>query len=367
MRRRQVGQLVAVFAVITAAGIALGLNIHWFPAAADSQASNTDRLYRVLVVVSVPIFAIVATVILFAVLRFRARPGDELRDGPPIHGNTRLEILWTAFPAVLLISLCSYAFVVLRQNEKTPSGPVLDVHVQAQQFTWTFQYLRPGGGQFSTTQLYLPVNRPVYFSIDSRDVIHAFWVPAFRLQESAVPGVTTHLRATPTRIGSYEIVCTQLCGIGHSTMRSVVHVLSQADYNTWFSSASKPAATSTAGGATSTAGGRGAAGAGAGAGSATTPGAAALGKQVFVSASAGCGACHTIAAAGTSGTVGPALDRYLKGKSASYIRTQIVKPDTYPVPGFPAGVMPRDFGTRLTPAQLDALVSYLVEVSGGKP
>ena len=99
----------------------LSYAIHWFPVAASTQAKNTDRLYHVLVIASIPIFVLVVSVILYCVWQFRMKPGEELKDGPPIHGNTRLEVFWTALPAVLLLGLVVYSFVVLHENEKKPA------------------------------------------------------------------------------------------------------------------------------------------------------------------------------------------------------------------------------------------------------
>jgi cytochrome c oxidase subunit 2 len=240
MRNRSVLVTFVLAAIAVAIGIALGLTIHWFPAQASSQAHTIDTLYDVLVIVSVPIFVLVAGVVLFSVWRFRMRPGDEQRDGPPIHGNTKLEVLWTAFPAVLLISLCSYAYVVLVDFEKKPSGGAheMNVDVTGQQFEWKFSYpdAPAGGAPVQATQLYLPQGQPVRFHVRSLDVIHAFYVPAFRLQIDAVPGQTTDLRATPTRLGTYVFVCAELCGLGHSTMRTSVHVVTPSAFHAWLRS-----------------------------------------------------------------------------------------------------------------------------------
>ena len=226
--------MAAVIAV--AAGIALSYAIHWFPVQASAQAKNTDTLYHVLVIASVPIFVLVTTVILYCVWQFRMRPGEELKDGPPIHGNTRLEVFWTALPAALLIGLVSYSVVVLHENERKPSGiPEIHIGVTGQQFAWSFEYPSSvtGGAPVSSYQLYLPEGESVYFDMRSKDVIHAFWIPAFRLQEDVVPGITTHYRATPDRLGSYPIVCNLLCGLGHSLMRSTVHVVPPARFQAW--------------------------------------------------------------------------------------------------------------------------------------
>jgi cytochrome c oxidase subunit 2 len=230
--------LAIVLAVLaTAAGIVLSYVIHWFPPAASAQAHRTDTLYHVLVIACVPIFVLVTGVILYCVWQFRRKPGEELKDGPPIHGNTRLEVLWTVLPAALLMSMIGYSFVVLHNNEKKPAKEI-QVEVTAQQFAWTFEYPPSvtGGAPKHSTQLYLPVNESVRFNLHSKDVIHAFWIPAFRLQEDVVPGITVHYRATPDRLGSYTIVCNLLCGIGHSLMRSIVHVLPPERFRSWLAS-----------------------------------------------------------------------------------------------------------------------------------
>jgi cytochrome c oxidase subunit II len=233
-KRSVLGTVVAALAAI-AIGIALSYAIHWFPVQASTQAHNTDTLYHVLVIASVPIFVLVVTVILFSVWHFRMKPGQELEDGPPIHGNTRLEVIWTAIPALLLLGLVAYSFVVLHDNEKKPAGPEMVVEVTGQQFAWSYSYPRSvtGGTPLNTTQLYVPENESVNFMIRSKDVIHAFWIPAFRLQIDAVPGIITHYRATPDRLGSYPVVCNLLCGVGHGLMRSAIHVVTPAQFQTW--------------------------------------------------------------------------------------------------------------------------------------
>jgi cytochrome c oxidase subunit 2 len=236
-KQRSLTIAVIIGVLATAAGIALSYAIHWFPAQASTQARNTDHLYHVLVIACVPIFVLVTGVILYCVWQFRMKPGEELKDGPPLHGNTRLEVLWTAFPAVLLLSMIGYSFVILRDNEKKPAREI-DVGVTAQQFAWTFQY-PPSvthGAPVSSTQLYLPLNESVRFGLHSRDVIHAFWIPAFRLQEDVVPGITVRYRATPDRLGTYPIVCNLLCGIGHSLMRTAVHVVTPERFQAWLAS-----------------------------------------------------------------------------------------------------------------------------------
>lgn len=245
-RRAVLGTIVAAL-IAVGIGIALSYAIHWFPVSASAQAKKTDTLYHVLVIASIPIFVLVVTTILFCVYHFRMRPGQELEDGPPIHGNTRLEVVWTAIPALILLALVAYSFVVLRDNEKAPAAgqPEIKVEVTGQQFAWSYAYPKSvtGGAPLYTTQLYVPDNESVYFAIRSKDVIHAFWIPAFRLQIDAVPGITTHYRATPDRLGSYPVVCNLLCGVGHGLMRSTIHVVTPAAFQIWIKSqAGKPPA-----------------------------------------------------------------------------------------------------------------------------
>jgi len=253
-KQRSLVIAAAAALIATAIGIVISYAIHWFPAQASTQAHETDTLYHVLVIASVPIFVLVVTVVLYSVWQFRMKPGEELKDGPPIHGNTRLEVFWTALPTVLLLGLVGYSFVVLHNNEKKPAKEI-QIGVTGEQFVWYYQYPPSvtGGKPLNSYQLYVPEGESVYFNLRSKDVIHAFWVPAFRLQEDVVPGITTHWRATPDRLGTYPVVCNLLCGLGHSLMRSQVHVVTPAQFHAWI--ASQMNATSSSTGASSTAGG----------------------------------------------------------------------------------------------------------------
>jgi cytochrome c oxidase subunit II len=342
--------MVVVGLVASAIGIALGLAIDWFPAQASTQAKEIDTLWDVLVICSVPVFVLVAIVVLFSVINFRMRPGQELEDGPPIHGNTRLEVVWTAIPAIMLVSLCSYAYIVLHDIEKAPAstGNELQVKVTGEQFAWSFEYPSLNGKKVASPQLYLPQGRPVRFSVVSKDVIHDFWVPAFRVKIDAVPGITTRYRVTPTRPGTYPVVCAELCGLGHAFMRQTVHVLPPAQFDDWARRLTSGAA--------------GGAGGNAGGGQTATVDA----KKLFVQGngtSTACGACHTLSAAGTSASIGPALDAVLKGKDAAFIKQSIVDPNAVIAKGFSPGIMPGDFRSTLSPKELDALVQYLSKVT----
>jgi cytochrome c oxidase subunit II len=350
-RKRTVQQMVVVGVIATAIGIAIGLTIHWFPPADSTQADKVDTLWDVLIIATVPVFVLVTVIVCFAVIEFRMRPGEENLDGPPIHGNTRLEVIWTAIPAILIVGLVTYAYVVMRDIEQAPAaGNERVVTVTGQQFTWTFAY-NEGGKKFSTAQLYLPAGKSVKFDVQSKDVIHDFWVPDFRMKIDAVPGITTHYRVTPKNpeaIGDHAIVCAELCGLGHAFMRQTAHILAPAAFDKWVQKmTAKPAA-----------------GGGGGGGG----GAAVDAKQLFTNGDAdtgatACATCHTLADAGAKGQIGPDLDKVLKGKDAAFIKESILEPDKEIAPGFQAGVMPPNFGDTLSAQQVDALVKYLSEVT----
>jgi cytochrome c oxidase subunit 2 len=252
MSRQRSLAVAGILALIALAiGIYLGYAIPWFPVQASAQAHNTDRLYHVLVDASVPIFVLVVAVILYCVWQFHMKPGEELKDGPPLHGNTRLEVFWTAIPAILMLGMVGYSFVILHDNEKKPAHEI-QIGVTGQQFFWSFQYPPSvtGGPPIDSYQLYLPDNEPVYFNMKSKDVLHAFYIPAFRLQEDVVPGITTHYLATPDRLGNYPAVCNLLCGVGHSLMRTTVHVVTPTQFRAWIKSQLSESSSSTNTGST---------------------------------------------------------------------------------------------------------------------
>src|SRR5687767_6668644 len=142
--RHHFKELMAIGVIASVLGIALGLLIDWFPTQGSEQAETVDTVWDVMIIASVPVFVLVMTVVLYSVWRYRMKPGEELKDGPPIHGNTRLEIIWTAIPAILLVGLCSYSYVALTDIEKAKADE-LNVRVVGEQFTWTFFYRDASG------------------------------------------------------------------------------------------------------------------------------------------------------------------------------------------------------------------------------
>jgi cytochrome c oxidase subunit 2 len=331
-------QMLGIGIVASILGIIAGLLIDWFPIAASEEAKPIDTLWDVLIIFSVPVFVGVTVVVMFSAMKFRMREGEEELDGPPIHGNTRLEVIWTAIPAIILVGLCTYAFIVLEDVEKAQAN-TMEVRVVGEQFAWTFFYTNPeGGDDIGATELHLPVNRPVKFTLQSKDVLHDFWVPAFRMKKDAVPGINVTYRVTPNRIGRYPIVCAELCGLGHSTMRATAVVESEEAFAEFLETAANPPEPTPAAG-----------------------GEPADGKQLFAS---NCGSCHTLGDAGTTGTAGPNLDESLPGEDVAAIRTSIVDPGAEVVDGF-TNIMPGDYEAKLGAAGVDALAEYLSEVTKG--
>ena len=341
--KHPIARMIGIGVLASLIGIGIALLIPWFPEDADTAAHKVDTVYDVLLICSVPVFVLVMTIAIYSVVRFRARPGD-MGDGPPIHGNTRLEIIWVTIPFIMVTALATYGWIELDDIEAKQKDEMV-VGVTGQQFTWSFQYPKEN---LQTSELVLPNNQPILFRIRSKDVIHSFWVPEFRLKSDAVPGLTTKIRLTPNRVGQYQVVCAELCGIGHSTMRQLVRVVPRREFASWVGRQKKAAG----GGGAQLGGGGG------GGGQPSGGGGGPSGKTLFTSN--GCSGCHTLEAAGATGNVGPDLDKISKA-NAAYIKQSIETPNAVIVKGFKPNIMPQDFADRLSPKEIDALVKYLLE------
>ncbi len=225
-------KLIAAVIVLTVVTSVIMLIPNWDGEQASSAAGKIDTLLDVIIVLASFVFSIVMVMMVYSVWRWRAKPGDE-SDGAPIHGNTKLEILWTAIPTVIVLSLAVYSWIVLDKIEAhDPNRMVVDVY--SQQYEWHFNYPEQGT---TSRELHVPVNRQIEFRMHALDVIHSFWVPEWRIKKDNVPGITTRAYITPTKTGDFTLVCTELCGIGHATMRAPVVVEdSQAAFDKWASS-----------------------------------------------------------------------------------------------------------------------------------
>lgn len=202
----------------------------WFPEA-TKQAAETDGLFKFMLATSGVIFIYVQGMVLVFALRYRRRKEDAPDAlGPVVHGNTRLEFAWTAAPSLLLVILAILSMrVFIDEHAQQPKE--LDLNVRGYQFG--FAYSLPQYGIKDKANVVIPVNRPVYLAETSSDVIHAFWVPAFRTQEDMVPGIVTNQRFTPVETGTFPVICTQFCGSGHSGMHTTITVGTEAQFEAY--------------------------------------------------------------------------------------------------------------------------------------
>jgi cytochrome c oxidase subunit II len=340
MRRGSVVALLGIGLISAAVATAVAVFLPWLPHDASREAGRIDFVFWFVIAICIAIFALVAAVMIYAVVRFRVRPDDH-EDGPPIHGHTGLEITWTVIPFILVTAIAIVSAIVLSRND-AEAGNTLHINITAQQFTWTFTY--PEAHNATSPVLRLPEGRSIELDMRSVDVIHAFFVPQFRTNEDIVPGLVTTVHVTPDRIGTFPLICNELCGLGHALMRTEAIVMKPSAFDAWLKQQGKSAAPAPPASSSS-----------------------AAGLSVFNANS--CSSCHTLTAAGAKGTIGPDLDKLVayaqqaKQPLAPFVSDSIVNPNAYIQPGYPKGVMPQNFGQILSKAQLNALVTFLVQSS----
>ena len=227
--RRGIAQLVAIGVVIAVLQILVAVLFQWLPTSASEEFDRIQDVYWFATAIAIAIFALVTAVVVFSVWKWHV-PLDDDADGPPIHGHTGLEIAWTAVPAVLVIAIGIVSAVVLAKNGEAGSKP-LEVEAIGQQFAWKFVY--PEYGNLTSGELVLPVGQETRFTMTSVDVIHSFWVPQFGQKMDAVPGIETTILVTPNREGDFAVVCAELCGLGHATMRAKARVVTRSQFDAW--------------------------------------------------------------------------------------------------------------------------------------
>ena len=239
MTRATYARLLGVMVLITIVTSIVMVNIDWNGDAASVERGPIDTLLDVMIALSAFVFAIVIVMLGYAVWKYRAKPGDE-SDGEPIHGNTRLEIAWTVIPTVIVLFGAVYSWIVLDDLEARADDR-MPLSVTAQQYAWSFEYPEHevDGEPLATKELHVPVDRQLEVKLTALDVLHSFWVPEWGIKRDAVPTgtggdeVDDEFVVTPNEEGAYSLVCTELCGIGHSTMRASVVVESQEDFDAW--------------------------------------------------------------------------------------------------------------------------------------
>jgi cytochrome c oxidase subunit 2 len=223
-------KMLAATLALTAAISLVMVPIRWNGQQGSTAAPKIDTLLDVMIVLSAFVFSLVMVMLFYALWKFRAKPGDE-SDGEPIHGNTRLEVAWTVIPTVIVLFGAGYSWITLNNlEERDPDA--ITINVFAQQFAWSFGYPSKGN-KWSEGELHVPLDRQAIFKLHGQDVIHSFWVPEWRIKKDAVPGITTTAVVTPDVPGTYQLICTELCGFGHSTMRAEVVVEPEAQWVKW--------------------------------------------------------------------------------------------------------------------------------------
>ena len=241
-------------------------DVNWLPVSASTNAPVYDELFRVLLAIGTMLLVGMTAVVIYSLIRFRRRQGDQ-QDGPPIEGNLSLELFWTAIPAVVVLFLGIYSYDIydrmggmtdlnahgmdhraaelasVRQSEPgdderiwggiaraSSTQAVLPVEVTALQFAFVFHYPEQN---ITSGELHVPTGQAVELRLKANDVIHAFWVPEFRIKQDVIPGQPTVLTFTANRTGDYPIVCAELCGPYHGGMRSHVVVDEPESFATW--------------------------------------------------------------------------------------------------------------------------------------
>ena len=210
----------------------------WFPENASSYGGQLDAMFYVILYITGIVFFVVEIGLLVFVVKYRGRPG---RKAAYIEGSTRAEIVWTMIPAitVVLIALFSQRLWSLVKSPSQIPADATTIAVEAKQFEWHFTMPGPDGRLgtdddiFRKDTLHVQVDRDYVVELQARDVIHSFFVPAFRLKQDAVPGMTTRAWFRATRTGTFEIACAELCGVGHYRMPAQLLVQSPAEFAAW--------------------------------------------------------------------------------------------------------------------------------------
>jgi len=256
--------LILIISLVFAISFWIGFNVNLLPAEASINAPIYDELFKILFIIGLIIFIGMTISVIYSLFKFRKR-NDQIGDGIALEGNLSLEIVWTIIPSiiVLLIGLYSYNIydrmggmkelnhnheMMSSNSEKIWAGISqssdneiainnLSIEVSAMQFAFLFNYPK---GNFISGELHVPVDQKVSMKMESKDVIHAFWVPEFRIKQDIIPGQPTILNFTPTKVGKYPIICAELCGPYHGGMRASIIVEEESDYNEWFNKNKKP-------------------------------------------------------------------------------------------------------------------------------
>lgn len=327
-----VGILVLVMAVLTFTGLTLA---RLMPIQASAQSISIDWLWNLELVAISFLFALIIVPLVYSLIVFRRKKG-ETGDGEHMEGNTTLEIAWTVIPLFVVLTFAYLGAYSLGETRRLNPN-AMQVNVTAQQFAFSFEYPEYG---FVSDELYLPINKQIVLKMTSKDVIHSFWVPEFRIKQDIVPGRTTEYRITPTLLTNeqpFKVRCAELCGASHSYMLANVRVVNQADFDKWAADLQAQAALA-----------------------AQSP----EGRGEALVIQNGCRGCHSID--GSAGTGPTWLNLY--GEPAqmadgstivaddAYIKESILNPQAKIVAGFESVQMP---AYQLTDEQISDIIAYI--------
>ncbi len=223
---------------LTAVGIALVSRMVLFPFSAAHEAVIIDEAFRFLMLLGIPVFTFVLAGLIYSVIRFR-QSGEMPEDGPPIRTSRSATWTWLGITSALAVFIIfNPGLKGIRELSANQEADLI-VQVEMRKWNWTFSYPKYGVTLVDAQELVLPVDRHIRFEVTSTDVIHSFWIPAFRMKVDAVPGQTNILYATPTEVGSFQddinlrVQCAELCGTGHSRMRAGLRILESAEFDAW--------------------------------------------------------------------------------------------------------------------------------------
>ncbi len=256
--------LILIISLVFAISFWIGFNVNLLPAEASINAPIYDELFKILFIIGLIIFIGMTLAVIYSLFKFRKR-NDQIGDGIALEGNLSLEIIWTIIPSIIVLLIGLYSYNIydrmggmkeLNHNHEMMSSNAekiwagisqtsdnekainnLSIEVSAMQFAFLFNYPK---GNFISGELHVPVDQKVSMKMESKDVIHAFWVPEFRIKQDIIPGQPTILNFTPTKVGKYPIICAELCGPYHGGMRASIIVEEESDYNEWFNKNKKP-------------------------------------------------------------------------------------------------------------------------------
>jgi cytochrome c oxidase subunit 2 len=238
--------LALAFAALPAFAGALPIWLR-LPEGVSSYSGRIDGLFRLILWITGVIFVIVEMLLLLFLFRYRHREG---RRATYTHGNNRVEVVWTIVPAVICVVLALLSRRSWAEIKQQMPREALPVEITAEQFAWNIRYPGPDG-RFGTAddvvtlnQLHIPVGRAVVVTLRSKDVIHSFFLPEFRVKQDAVPGMSTRIWFDGQRAGHWEIACAELCGLGHYRMKGFITVESQEEFDKFLAAEAAQAAPS---------------------------------------------------------------------------------------------------------------------------